>query len=109
MKKLIALSLALLLFVSFAPSVLAAHVHQWTQYSRVEPTCTQPGRVVYVCSCGTRKTESIPAPGHIYSNKVYINYADCTHYGSFYWVCERCGAHSDTGKPVWEGFGDIGL
>ena len=108
MKKLIALSLALLLFVSFAPSVLAAHVHQWTQYSRVEPTCTQPGRVVYVCSCGTRKTESIPAPGHIYSNKVYINYADCTHYGSFYWVCERCGAHSDTGndKPLGHDWGE---
>ena len=108
MKKLIALSLALLLFMSFAPSVLAAHVHQWTQYSRVEPTCTQPGRVVYVCSCGTRKTESIPAPGHIYSNKVYINYADCTHYGSFYWVCERCGAHSDTGndKPLGHDWGE---
>lgn len=45
---------------------------------------------------------------HSWSKKVYTAYADCTHYGMFYWVCSVCGAHSGTGndRPLghdWDG------
>ncbi len=100
---LIALILAVLsCFLCLTATAGAAHTHSWREISRVNPTCTQSGRVVYVCSCGERKTEILSALGHRYSQKVYVSYADCTHYGVFYWVCDRCGAHSDNGndKPL---------
>ena len=100
---LFALILAVLsCFLCLTATAGAAHTHSWREISRVNPTCTQSGRVVYVCSCGERKTERLSALGHRYSQKVYVSYADCTHYGVFYWVCDRCGAHSDNGndKPL---------
>ncbi len=110
MKRFLTFTLALLMLLSFLPSVTAdsPHTHNWKEKSRVEPTCTKDGYAVYTCSCGQRKTETLPALGHDWAEKVYTGHADCTHYGAFYWVCARCGAHSDTGndKPLghdWDG------
>ena len=104
MKRFLTFTLALLMLLSLLPCALAEtpHTHNWKEVSRTEPTCTNPGQAVYTCSCGARKTEAIPALGHEWATKVYTGYADCTHYGVFYWVCSRCGAHSDTGndKPL---------
>ncbi len=102
MKRLAALLLALILLMGVLPSAVAAtpHTHFWKEVSRVEPTCTKNGYVTYVCSCGKRKTDSLPALGHEWSEKVYVSHADCEHYGVFYWVCSRCGAHSDTGNDA---------
>ena len=104
MKRFLTFTLALLMLLSLLPSALAdsPHTHNWKEKSRVEPTCTKDGYAVYTCSCGARKTETLPALGHEYSKQVYTSYADCTHYGVFYWVCERCSAHSPTGndKPL---------
>ena len=104
MKRFLTFALALLMLLSLLPSVLAdsPHTHNWKEKSRVEPTCTKDGYAVYTCSCGERKTEKLPALGHEWAEKVYTGYADCEHYGVFYWVCSRCGAHSDTGndKPL---------
>ncbi|MBR7040576.1 MAG: Cna B-type domain-containing protein [Clostridia bacterium] len=109
-KRVAALLLSLLLLLGALPSALAdsPHTHSWKEKSRVEPTCTKDGYAVYVCSCGARKTEPLPALGHKFSKKVYVSYADCEHYGVFYWICERCGAHSENGndKPLghdWDG------
>ena len=103
-KRVAALLLSLLLLLGALPSALAdsPHTHNWKEKSRVEPTCTKDGYAVYTCSCGARKTETLPALGHEFSKQVYTSYADCEHYGVFYWVCERCGAHSENGndKPL---------
>ncbi len=103
-KRTIALMLSLLMLLSLLPTALAdsPHTHSWKEVSRVNPTCTKDGYAVYTCSCGARKTEPLPALGHKFSKKVYVSYADCEHYGVFYWVCERCGAHSENGndKPL---------
>ncbi len=52
--------------------------------------------------CGLDREVVLPALGHEWATKVYTGYANCEHYGVFYWVCSRCGAHSDTGndKPL---------
>ena len=104
MKRFLTFTLALLMLLSLLPSALAdsPHTHNWKEKSRVEPTCTKDGYAVYTCSCGARKTETLPALGHDWATKVYTGYADCEHYGVFYWVCARCGAHSNTGndKPL---------
>ena len=102
MKRFLTFMLALLMLLSLLPSALAdsPHTHKWIQVSYTYPTCTQPGEAVYICSCGERKTETIPALGHDFYEKVYTGQADCTHYGVFYWVCFRCGAHSDTGNDL---------
>ena len=115
MKKYIAFALALLMFMSFATSVLAAgtpanHVHNWIkQEGGYPPTCTEPGYYGYYCpGCGRDKAEYVPPLGHDWTTKVYQSYADCTHYGVFYWVCSRCGAHSATGndKPLGHDWGE---
>ena len=64
-KKVLFILLALVLVLSLAGLAQAAtHTHQWMQYSRTEPTCTQAGQIVYTCSCGETRTEAIPAAGH---------------------------------------------
>ena len=114
MKRFIALALALLMLLSLLLSALAdsPHTHNWKEVKRTDPTCTEKGQITYRCSCGRSKWETIPALGHEFSQQVYTSYADCTHYGVFYWVCERCGAHSGTGndKPLghdWEPYGTV--
>ncbi len=80
------------------------HTHTWKDLpDSQQPTCTEPGwKVQYCAGCGQTRDVRIPALGHEFSQKVYTSYADCTHYGAFYWVCERCGAHSAIGndKPL---------
>ena len=80
------------------------HTHTWKDLDTIEqPTCTNDGWKVQGCAgCGQTRDVRIPALGHEFSQQVYTSYADCTHYGAFYWVCERCGAHSAIGndKPL---------
>ena len=104
MKRFLSFALALMMLLSFLPSVTAEspHTHTWKEASHTKPTCTETGKIKYTCSCGRIKWETIPALGHEWASKVYTGHADCTHYGVFYWVCARCGAHSDNGndKPL---------
>ena len=106
MKRFIALTLALLMLMSLLSALAATPPckHNW-MISKVisEPTCTKTGVRREVCTkCGLDREVVLPALGHEFSKQVYTSYADCTHYGVFYWVCERCGAHSPTGndKPL---------
>ena len=81
----------------------AEHTHHWVDGPNIQqPTCTEPGWKTQYCDCGQSRDVQLPALGHEFSQQVYTGYADCTHYGSFYWVCERCGAHSAIGndKPL---------
>ena len=110
MKRFASLMLALILLLGAVPHALAdePHTHVWKEVSRVNPTCINSGYVTYVCSCGARKSENLLKLGHDWATKVYTGYADCEHYGKFYWVCSRCGAHSDTGndKPLGHDWDD---
>ncbi len=114
MKKFVAIVLALIMLLSLAPSSVVAqtaanHKHTWVKVEGVSPTCTEDGWAYYYCrDCGDYKDESLPALGHDWATKVYTSYADCTHYGVFYWVCARCGAHSATGndKPLGHDWGE---
>ena len=62
-RKLLCLALVLVMALSLAPTALGdgGHVHSWRERSRTEPTCTMEGSVIYVCSCGEIKTETLPA------------------------------------------------
>ena len=44
------------------------HVHSWSDVETTkQPTCTEDGVRTYKCSCGEKKTESIPKLGHAYN------------------------------------------
>ncbi|MBR5009988.1 MAG: Cna B-type domain-containing protein, partial [Clostridia bacterium] len=84
--------------------------HDWAAWTVTKAaTCTEKGTSSRTCNrCHKVETQPISALGHIFSKKVYVRQADCEHYGVFYWVCERCGAHSENGsdKPLshdWDG------
>ncbi len=105
MKRLLCLLLAFTLLMACACLPAGAeHTHKWKDVDIIQqPTCTTPGSKIQGCTvCGVTRDVMIPALGHEFSQQVYIGHADCTHYGSFYWVCERCGAHSAIGndKPL---------
>ena len=105
MKRLLCLLLAFTLLMACACLPAGAeHTHKWKDLDIIQqPTCTAPGSKIQGCTvCGVTRDAMIPALGHEFSQQVYTGYADCTHYGSFYWVCERCGAHSAIGndKPL---------
>ncbi len=81
----------------------AEHTHHWVDVPGTEtpPTCTEPGWKVQSCSCGQTRDVKLPALGHSFSTKTYTGYADCTHYGIFYWTCSRCGYQSQgNDKPL---------
>lgn len=65
-----------------------SHVHHFvTQY--VMPTCTDAGYRTTTCECGTEKTETEPALGHVY-NHTKQN-PSCTENGFTIHQCQRCG------------------
>ena len=71
----------------FPPS--SSHTHTYTSDISVEATCTQPGSIVYTCSCGDSYTESIPAAGHSYTSTVTA--PTCTDPGYTTYHCAVCG------------------
>ena len=62
--------------------------HTW-DITRTEPTCTENGSVVFVCTdCGKTYTETLSALGHDYA--VYGYDATCTRDGYHRYQCRRC-------------------
>lgn len=53
----------------------AEHTHNYIENVTKEPTCTETGEKTYICDCGDKYTEEIPATGH--------NYVDG--------ICTECG------------------
>ena len=94
-QKLLALLMTLALVLSLAPAFALAegeHTHVWKERKRTEPTCTQEGSVTYVCSCGEKKTETIPALGHDWDEGKIVD--DPHHPGGkrLRFRCRRCDA-----------------
>ena len=62
--------------------------HTW-DVTRTEPTCTENGSVVFVCTdCGRTYTQTLSALGHDYA--IYGYDADCTRDGYHRYTCRRC-------------------
>ena len=63
--------------------------HVYNPSVTTEPTCTEAGVMVYVCSCGdTYESDAIPPTGHSY--KTVISAATCTTDGSRTSTCTKC-------------------
>ena len=101
--KLLALVTVLVMLLGLAPAAALAeggHTHNWKERSRTEPTCTQPGSVTYVCSCGEKKVEPIPALGHAW-NEGEIVADELTPGGKLLRrQCWRCGEIWDEPLPA---------
>ncbi|MCR4621321.1 MAG: hypothetical protein K5663_04495 [Clostridiales bacterium] len=108
MKKALLVLLALLLTPLLLGEVSlpaeAAHKHKWEDEEVVaEPTCIQPGSKIQVCyNCPdsitgrSTRTVEIPALGHKWGKRIWVKQPDCTHQGTFYRTCTRCGKKTET-------------
>ena len=110
-QKLLALLMTLALVLSLAPAFALAegeHTHAWKERKRTEPTCTQEGSVTYVCSCGEKKTETIPALGHDWDEGKIVD--DPHHPGGkrLRFRCRRCDALMFRDLPQEEPEDDYG-
>ena len=66
--------------------------HNWYQYGKEEATCTQDGRIHYVCSyCDRDYFDPIPALGHSMGQWYTVKAATCTQAGLEERACIRCG------------------
>lgn len=60
------------------------HIHSYSK-TVVEPTCTEQGYTIYICSCGDSYTTDITAPSHHYLPMVVP--ATCTEQGYTVYFC----------------------
>ena len=77
--------------------------HQWEpEYTMLEPTCTDEGKIVHRCPvCGTiEQTGNIPALGHNFEWKWYELDDNANAYKQL--TCTRCGTRQ--GDPVYSTF-----
>ena len=82
------------------PSPFSSDGHHSYSQSRQEATCTDAGSITWVCSdCGKVYTETIPALGHDYVERV-DKAATCTEAGHAYWVCSRCSDMQEITLPA---------
>ena len=73
----------------------SAHTHSYSSAVTTQPTCTATGVRTYTCSCGNSYTETIPAKGHSYVNKVVA--PTTTEQGYTVHTCSVCGnSYKDT-------------
>lgn len=71
--------------------------HTYANPVTTPASCTQNGAVTYTCSvCGQKKTETIPALGHLYSKEWTVDKKEtCTVSGSKSHHCTRCDMKTD--------------
>ncbi|MBR2047221.1 MAG: S-layer homology domain-containing protein [Oscillospiraceae bacterium] len=69
------------------------HVHHYEVYSN-GPFCDLFGQIDYVCDCGYRYTETVPATGHSYVTQTHG--PTCTEEGFTLGVCSVCGEETVT-------------
>lgn len=70
--------------------------HDW-HYTETLPTCTKDGEKVGECSrCGMKKTEKIPALGHVWGDWTVTTPATCTNEGVETRICNRDPSHVET-------------
>ena len=70
--------------------------HDWHDTETL-PTCTKDGEKVGECSrCGMKKTEKIPALGHVWGDWTVTTPATCTNEGVETRICNRDPSHVET-------------
>ena len=70
--------------------------HLWSDTETL-PTCTKDGEKVGECSrCGMKKTEKIPALGHVWGDWTVTTPATCTNEGVETRICNRDSSHVET-------------
>ncbi len=80
------------------------HTYLPDESSIVAATCTEIGKVTYVCAyCGDFYTEEIPAIGHDYKvDESAIVEPTCTQVGKETYVCQNCGDFYTVEIPMVE-------
>lgn len=67
------------------------HEHSYTE-QRTDPTCTQDGYVLHVCSCGdSYMGDTLSATGHSYDNGTVTIQATASSEGMITYTCYNCG------------------
>lgn len=95
MKKLISITLVLVLLASIVCSAIGCdvnHVHEFvlSDTESTSVTCTTDGVEVKVCSCGERQETPVEATGHDMKVTMEIE-PSCTRPGSTDYKCSKCG------------------
>lgn len=91
------LSLCLLIvlcatLVSCTQSNVSLHKHEYSSSEiAVQPTCTDPGKLVSYCNCGFALETEISPLGHAYTVKGEVVPPTCTEYGISVSSCKLCG------------------
>ncbi len=82
--------------------------HDFKPDGEVAPTCTQPGKRLFVCSvCGAKKEEPIPATGHKLGAAAVSVYPGCVSEGISERKCSLCGETVQTPiPPTGHSFGE---
>ena len=82
------------------------HEHAWVEKITKNPTCTEKGEKVLVCSCGEEKKEFAPALGH----RIFevVTAPTCTQEGYTRKTCMVCGhvEKTDIKPALGHDFGD---
>ncbi len=74
--------------------------HDFRPDGEVAPTCTQPGKRLFVCSvCGAKKEEPIPATGHQLEASSVMVHPGCVSEGISEGKCSLCGETVQTPIP----------
>lgn len=72
-------------------SCTAAHIHSYSQWNTVEPTCTENGEKAKTCqTCGKKESHSLSATGHKWDESI-VTAPSCTEDGLKNRVCSVCG------------------
>ncbi len=78
--------------------------HQYEEYDRIEPTCTETGISFLMCSgCEDMKEETLAATGHDQEGSLSLMAATCTEPATEYVACSKCGTqqvHGTIGQPL---------
>ncbi len=78
--------------------------HAYAEFERIEPTCTEPGAILYMCSgCEDIYEVSIEPTGHDQAGPLHFAAATCTEPETKYVDCSKCGTmqiHETTGEPL---------
>ena len=82
--------------------------HDFKPDGEIAPTCTQPGKRLFVCSvCGAKKEEPIPATGHQLGAAAVSVYPGCVSEGISERKCSLCGETVQTPiPPTGHSFGE---
>lgn len=77
------------------------HEHDYHETERVEPTCTEPGYILYVCECGDSYSQTLSATGHVWGEWTVVKEPTAEEPGERTRYCENCGeTESETIDPI---------